>query len=147
MDCKTKLVVEFYLYAFTTLASLGILPFFRRARNLTVFRIVIVLFVLDSVLTVEAAFYANIVFIGILHVITIPAFLVLLYLDLTKQSKDSFTCFVCSTKIGAEQESETVTRVVKGIKIHAYAHTSCLEPGRKQKKAFSSLIFRRGIPE
>ena len=107
----------------------------------------IVLFVLDSVLTVEAAFYANIVFIGILHVITIPAFLSLLYLDLTKQNKDSFTCFVCSTKIGADQESETVSRVVRGIITHASAHSSCLEPGRKQKKAFSKLIFRRGIPE
>lgn len=140
------MIGELSLYAFTSAVLFLPWPFIWQARKLTILRMVILLFSWDSALTIEAAYYANIVFIGVLHVITIPAFLGLVYFDLAKQNKSLFTCFICSTQIKADEGLESVSRVVGPLETKVSVHVSCIEPGRKEKKAFSGRIFRKGIP-
>ena len=141
------MIGELPLYALTTTLSFLAWPFIWRAGELTTLRMVVLLFFWDIALTIEAAFYANIVFIGVLHVITIPALLALLYFDLLKQNKSTFTCFVCSGQIRPDEGMESVTRMIKGVKTKVSVHVSCVEPGRREKKALSGSMFRRGIPK
>ncbi len=77
---------------------------------------VILLFVLDIAMTIEAALYSDIVLIALLHVITIPVFFALIYLDLVQQHKTKFRCFICGRNILEEEKAETVRRTVGGQK-------------------------------
>ncbi|MGI0079695.1 MAG: hypothetical protein ACRECH_08725 [Nitrososphaerales archaeon] len=141
------MIEELSLYALTSAVSFLAWPFIWREGKLTTLRMVILLFFWDIALTIEAAFYANIVFIGVLHVVTIPALLGLLYFDLLKQNKTVFTCFICSRQIRPEEEMESVTRVVRALETKVSVHVSCVEVGRRERKALSGRIFKRGIPK
>lgn len=142
-----KLIDEVLVYCVSSAALLSLWPLAWKMEKLTILRMVIALFVWDSVLTIEAAYYGNILLIAILHVITIPALLSLLYFDLIKQGKSSYTCFVCSKPILAVEQMETLSRIVEGAETKFAAHTFCLDLGRKERKVISRRNFRRGIPE
>lgn len=108
---------------------------------------VVLLFCLDISLTIEGALYSDVVLIAVLHVITIPAFFALIYIDLTKQQKTDFRCFVCGRLVEESEEIETVKRVVNGEPRNVTVHSTCIDLGSKERKAFSKERFRRGIPK
>jgi hypothetical protein len=114
---------------------------------LTTLRMILLLFILDSLLTIEAAFYSDIVLIAVLHVITVPALIGLIYLDLVQQHKSYFRCFVCDKLIQANEEIESVNRTVEGKPTRVIVHTGCIDLGRKERKGISSRVFRKGIPK
>jgi hypothetical protein len=136
---------ELLVYFLSILPFFFSLPILWRARKLTILRIVILLFVFDSLLTLEAAFYGNVVFIAILHVVTIPAFLSLLYFDLLNLSKKSFTCFICSKRILPGEDVESLSRIVEGVENKFLAHSSCLS--KERRASISKLKFKNGIME
>ncbi len=105
------------------------------------------LFALDIVVTIEAAFYSNIVLIAILHVITIPAFFAVLYIDLMRQQNSEFKCFLCGRPIEQGEEITVIQRVLGGRKKNASVHKKCIDVDRKDKKSFSRNRFRNGIPK
>lgn len=107
---------------------------------------IILLFTLDMVLTIEAAFYSDIVLIAILHVITIPALFVLIYLDLIKQHNSYFRCFVCSEQIEPHEEIATIKRTEHGREIQFLVHSECIRLEAREKKSISEKVFRKGIP-
>jgi hypothetical protein len=108
---------------------------------------VFLLFVLDIALTIEAAFYSDIVLIAVLHVITIPAFFGLIYFDLVQQHRTKFRCFICSKEIEQSEENETLKRFVKGEQKEISVHSACIGLEKDQRKAFSRRSFKKGIPE
>ncbi len=114
---------------------------------ITTSKIVLLLFILDISLTIEAAFYSDIVLIAVLHVITIPAFFGLIYLDLVKQHNSDFRCFVCEKIIKDSEKIQIVKRYVDGKKKDVAVHTDCISLDQRQRKAFSKNAFRKGIPE
>ncbi len=122
-------------------------PILWKVRQLSTLRMIVLLFMLDTVLTIEAAFYANVLFIAVLHVVTIPALIVLLYLDILQQHRSSFKCFMCGKQIQTAEEIETVVRTLEGKPAHVVVHTSCIHVDRKERKGISSRVFRKGIPK
>lgn len=122
-------------------------PVLWRMRKLTILKMIILLFALDIVLTVEAALYSNIVLIAVLHIITIPALIGLIYFDLVNQHKTQFKCFVCGKLIQAVEVIETVNRTIEGKPTRVIVHTSCIHLENKEKKGISSRVFRKGIPK
>jgi hypothetical protein len=87
---------------------------------------VILLFAMDVVLTVEAALCSDIVLIAILHVFTIPALFILIYLDLVREHKSYFHCFVCGRLIESGEEIDTISRTIGGKQGNVLVHTSAL---------------------
>ena len=138
---------EQLLYLMSALFLVGPVSILLYRRNLSAFRMIVLLFVLDTVLTIEAAFYADVTLIAVLHVITIPAFIVLIYVDLVNQSNTEFKCFICERRILSDEKSETISRLEQRKPVKVLIHSKCIEPGRRTKKAISGRLFRKGIPE
>ena len=111
----------------------------------TITRSLILLFVLDTVMTLEAAEAGDIMAISLLHVFTVPALLLLLYLDVVQHHKNQFKCFLCGEEIQSDQEIKSVQRTLMGKSTDVNVHATCIAPG--QKNAISERTFRRGIPE
>jgi uncharacterized protein YlaI len=122
-------------------------PILWKKQELTTLRMIVLLFILDSVLTIEAALYSDIVLIAILHVVTVPALIGLIYLDLVQQHKSYFKCFICGKQIRADEEIETINRTLEGKPIHVIVHSECIRLERTDRKGISSWIFRKGIPK
>lgn len=141
------MVSELALYFLTTLALIGPWPLLYYARKLTIMRIVLLLFFLDTVLTIEAALYGNVVAIAVLHVITIPAFVGLIYFDLVRQARSTFRCFICGRQVTPQDEIETVTRAFLNRPAKVIVHASCVKLQDKDRKSMSSRVFRKGIPK
>ena len=104
------------LYAVTASFFAITLPVLWFTRVLTTGKMVFLLFILDIALTIEAAFYSDIVLIALLHVVTIPAFFALVYFDLVQQHKTKFRCFICGRNVQASEQIESVNRFVGGVK-------------------------------
>jgi hypothetical protein len=135
------------LYGVTTLIFAPAWPILWYLGQLTTAKNVMLLFSLDIILTIEAAFYSDIVFIAILHVFMIPAFFALIYFDLVRQHKADFSCFVCGKPVQENDEIETIKRIVQGKTRNVIVHSACIDLDRKERKAFSKRAFRKGIPE
>ena len=116
-------------------------------KRLSTLRMIVLLFVLDIVLTVEAAFYSDIVLIAVLHIITVPALIALIYFDLVQQHKSYFKCFICNKRIESGEEIETVNRTVGGKPSRVIVHTVCIKLEGRERKKLSSWIFKKGIPK
>jgi hypothetical protein len=116
-------------------------------RILSTSKIVVLLFALDISLTVEAAVYSDVVFIAVLHVITIPAFFGLIYFDLVKQHNSDFRCFICGKMVRDSEDIQIIKRYINGVKRDLMVHRECISLDQKQRKAFSKNTFRKGIPE
>jgi hypothetical protein len=115
--------------------------------SISITRMMVLLFCFDMVLTVEAGLYSNILLIALLHVITIPGFFFLIYLDLIEQHKSNFSCFICSKAIELTEISQTLNRTVNGRRKTVLAHPSCIYLGGENRKAFARSKFKSGIPE
>jgi hypothetical protein len=141
------MVDAYTLYAITGSLFAISLPIFWYLKEFTTGKMVLLLFVLDIALTIEAALYSDIVLIALLHVVTIPAFFALIYLDLVQQHKTKFQCFICGKTIQDSERSETVKRLVRGESKEINVHSSCIGLQSDQRKAFSTNSFKKGIPE
>ena len=141
------MVDAYTLYAITGSLFAISLPIFWYFEQLTTGKMVLLLFILDIALTIEAALYSDIVLIALLHVITIPAFFALIYLDLVQQHKTKFQCFICGKAIQDSEQSETVKRLVGRETKNISVHSSCIGLQSDQRKAFSKSSFKKGIPE
>jgi hypothetical protein len=115
--------------------------------RLSTSKTVIFLFAADISITIEAAFYSDIVLIAILHVFTIPAFFLLIYVDLIKQHNTEFRCFLCGKLAQPSEELTIVRRFVNGRPTNVSVHKSCIEIDRNNRKAFSKRTFKSGIPK
>ena len=135
------------MYGLTTFACLAVAPILWLFRALSIMRTVVLLFILDSILTLEAAFYSDVVSIAILHIVTVPAFIGLIYLDLLSHHKREFSCFLCARQISGEEEIQSVTRNVDGKQVAINVHATCLVSSEKERRAISERTFRRGIPK
>ena len=141
------MVSELVLYALTSLSFAMSLPIVWYVGKLTIGKMVFLLFILDITLTIEAAFYSDIVLIAILHVITIPAFFALIYLDLVQQHKTIYKCFICGKMIQESEASDVVKRLLNGQQKEINVHAACIGLERHQRKSFSKNSFKKGIPE
>lgn len=106
-----------------------------------------ILFALDVVVAIEAAFYSNIVLIAVLHVITIPSFFALIYVDLVRQQNSEFRCFLCGKLIEQGEEITVIGRHAKGRKKKVSVHQKCVIIDQKDRKSFSKGKFKNGIPK
>lgn len=134
-------------YTLTTLVFMLPWPILWKKNKLRTLNMVVLLFALDIALTIEAAFYSNIVLIAILHVITIPALIGLIYLDIVREHKSYFRCFVCGKLIAPEEEIENINRTIDGKPRHVLVHSSCIQLESKDRKKISRRVFRQGIPK
>lgn len=142
------MIDAYSLYAFTSLLFAVSLPALWYVKKLTTGKMVLLLFILDITLTIEAAFYSDIVLIAVLHVVTIPAFFALIYLDLVQQHKTKFRCFICGKPIQDSDQSDTVRRLAGSTeKREITVHSSCIGLENHQRKAFPRNSFKNGIPE
>jgi hypothetical protein len=141
------MIEEYILFAITSSFFAISLPALWYLKKLTLGKMVILLFMLDITMTIEAALYSDIVLIALLHVVTIPAFFALIYLDLVQQHKTKYCCFICGRNILEEEKAEMVRRTVGGQKKEINVHASCIDLEGHQRKAFSSKSFKKGIPE
>jgi hypothetical protein len=135
---------EILILALTAGSSLIVLLLLRFYRNLTTLRIVILLFFLDLVMTVEAALYSDVVAIAVLHVITIPAFFALIYFDLVKQHRTYTRCFICGGKLAAQVDTVTVTRKIEGQTTELSVHKKCVSVDDRERKALSQGLSKKG---
>ncbi len=115
--------------------------------KLSIGKMIMLLFVFDIVLTIEAGIESNVVEIYVLHVITIPAFFGLIYLDILAEQKAHFSCFICGKAIAASEPSESVKKLVDGRYTAVLVHVACIELDNKHRKTFSGRLFRKGIPQ
>ena len=141
------MIAEVILYAITIAAFAVATPILWRLHRLNTLRLCLLLFIVDITLTIEAAFYSDIVLIAVLHVITIPAFFGLIYVDLVKQHRTYFTCFVCGKVVKEDDELSTVSRYVNGASRKVNVHAACIDLDNRHRKSFSKSRFRNGIPE
>ncbi len=141
------MVSESVLYAFTLLVTSLTWPLLWSSKSLTTLRVIILIFVLDTVLTIEAAFYSDVVVIAVLHIITIPIFFGLIYFDLIKQHRSDFRCFICGRRIETEEPFHSVQRSVDGKLSGVMVHESCIRLDQKDRKKISRWIFKKGIPK
>jgi hypothetical protein len=135
------------LYAITTCLFAPVVPTLWYFRAFTTAKLVIFLFSLDIALTIEAAFYSDIVFIALLHVVVIPALFGLLYVDLVRQHNTDFRCFVCGQSIQDKDNLRVIKRVVDGEEQNVIVHSACIDLNDRQRKAFSENVFKKGIPK
>jgi hypothetical protein len=110
-------------------------------------KMIVLLFIFDMVLTIEAGINSNVLLIALLHVITIPVFFGLIYFDILEEHKTKFSCFICGKPVGESESSETVKRLVSGRHRSVLVHAACIGLENKDRKAFSRRAFRKGIPE
>ena len=141
------MIDAYTLYAMTSTLFVVSLPILWYFEKLSTGKMVLLLFVLDVSLTIEAALYSDIVLIAVLHVITIPAFFGLIYLDLVQQHKTKFQCFICGKIIQDSEQTDTLKRFVDGNKKEINVHSACIGLQKDERKAFSKNSFKEGIPE
>jgi len=141
------MIDAYTLYAVTSSLFVVSLPILWYFKKLSTGKMVLLLFVLDISLTIEAALYSDIVLIAVLHVITIPAFFGLIYLDLVQQHKTKFQCFICGKIIQDSEQTDTLKRFVDGNKKEINVHSACIGLQKDERKAFSKNSFKEGIPE
>lgn len=108
---------------------------------------ILLLFVFDIVLTLEAALESNVIEVYVLHVVTIPGFFGLIYMDIMAEHKTNFSCFICGKSIATSEPTESVKKMFGGRYRAFLVHSACIGLDHNQRKAFSSRIFRKGIPE
>ena len=108
---------------------------------------IILLFFFDVALTVEAGLFSNLELIALLHMITIPTFFALIYLDVMTQHTSEFTCFVCGSVVARDEPTEMVKRIVNGRRRNVLVHERCVKLQGSERKAFRSKLFKKGIPE
>jgi len=113
-------------------------------RAFTIFRLVVILFALDTVLTIEAAYYSDVLSIAFLHIVTIPAFFALIYFDLVRNHRNEFRCFLCGNEIELGDEVVSIKRTLNRRRVNANVHASCVGASHN---AISEREFRRGIPK
>jgi len=141
------MIDEWSLYALTSSLFVLSLVTVWLLKRLTTGKAVTILFVFDIALTIEAAFYADVVMIALLHVITIPAFFALIYFDLIQQHKTKFRCFICGRIILESEKMETLKRFTGGEKKEINVHAACIGLESHERKRFSTGSFKKGIPE
>ena len=107
----------------------------------------ILLFIFDITMTVEAGLNSDVLMIALLHVVTIPGFFCLIYMDLMDQHRSSFTCFVCEKGISQSEQTENLKRMVNGRYRSVLVHKGCVTVSRNDRKVFARSRFRNGIPE
>ncbi|MHB8567648.1 MAG: hypothetical protein ACYC7D_00975 [Nitrososphaerales archaeon] len=132
------------LYAFTTLLFAASIPLLYFTQAFTILRLVLILFILDILLTLEAAYVSDVISIAFLHIITIPAFFALIYFDLLRHHRSEFRCFLCEKEIEVGEQVESVKKMVNRRNASVNVHASCLE---QRPKSISERGFRRGIPK
>ena len=108
---------------------------------------IVLLIFFDIVLTIEAGIVSNIALIALLHMVTIPAFFALIYLDVMAQHKSEFTCFICVVAAANDEPTEMVKRMVNGRRRSVLVHERCVTLQDSERKAFRSRLFKKGIPE
>ncbi|MGH2639895.1 MAG: hypothetical protein ACRDF4_11560 [Rhabdochlamydiaceae bacterium] len=135
------------LYAITTIAFAIPWPTLWYFNSLSTVKMVVLLFCFDIVLTIEAALYSDVILIAVLHVITVPAFFGLIYFDLMQEQKKTFRCFVCGKNIEEDEDVDTVRRSLEGRRKNVLVHSSCVNLGGNDRKAFSEKLFKKGIPK
>ncbi len=106
---------------------------------------IVLLFFFDLTLTIEAGINSNVLLIALLHVITIPVFFALIYIDLVEENKIKFSCFVCGKAI-AESEAIHTLRRSSGRQRTVLVHNACIDLQTRDRKGFSRGRFRSGIP-
>ncbi len=141
------MIDAYTLYAVTCLLFAIPLLMLWYLKELSIGKMVILLFILDIGLTIEAALYSEIILIAVLHVITIPAFFALIYLDLIQQHKTKFRCFICGKDIRESEKADIVKRLVDGEKKEISVHAACIGLEGHQRKTFPGNSFKKGIPE
>lgn len=117
------------------------------ATDLSIAKMILLLFAFDMALTIEAGFDSNVTLIALLHVITIPAFFALIYADIMNQHRSEFTCFVCGVAVAQGEPTETVKRIIGGRRRSVLVHEHCVKLDSSERKAFRGRLFRKGIPE
>lgn len=115
--------------------------------KLSMGKMIVLLFCFDMILTIEAGINSNVLFIALLHVVTIPVFFALIYLDVVEEQKTRFSCFICGKAILPTETTETVKKLVNGRHRGVLVHAACIDLQNKDRKAFSSRQFKKGIPE
>jgi len=147
VDCRKKptLLQPILLYLLTTIVFLLVIPILFFTHRFSITRSLILLFILDSVLTVEVADNGDIISLAALHFVTVPAFLLLVFLDVVQHHRNQFTCFLCGKDIGFEGEIVSVNRILLGKATSVNVHPFCIDPG--ERNALSERKFRRGIPK
>jgi hypothetical protein len=141
------LIEESLLYSVTAAIFAACWLFFWYFHRISTSKTVVVLFAADISITIEAALYSDIVLIAILHVITIPAFFLLIYVDLIKQHNTEFRCFLCGKLAQPSEELTAIRRFVNGRPTNVTVHKSCIDLDRNNRKAFSKNKFKSGIPK
>jgi hypothetical protein len=110
-------------------------------------KMIVLLFCFDIVLTIEAGLNSNVLLIYLLHVVTIPVFFGLIYVDIVHENKAKFSCFICGKALDQSAVTEPVKRFVDGRHKTVLVHVACIDLHNKDRKSFSSRKFRKGIPE
>lgn len=134
-----------YVLTATCLAIVWLIIWF--ASSLSIGKMIVLLFVFDMALTIEAGIASNVELIALLHMITMPAFFSLIYLDVVGQHRSKFACFICGTDITHDEPNETVKGVINGRWGNVLVHENCVQLKDSERKAFHHKLFRKGIPE
>lgn len=135
------------IYSITTIVFVLPWIYLWISGTLSTAKMTVLLFVYDLVLTIEAGINSNVLLIALLHVITIPVFFGLIYLDLLEENKRNFSCFVCGKPIQSTEIARTAKRFMNGRYRNVLVHAACIDLQHKDRKTFSRRIFRSGIPK
>ncbi len=135
------------VYLITTVAFAILWIFLWFESSISITKMTLSLFSFDMVMTAEAGLYSNILLIALLHVITLPAFFSLIYLDLIGQHKSTYSCFICGKGIYTSELTRTLSRTVNGRHRSVLAHAGCVYLESENRKAFARSRFRKGIPQ
>jgi hypothetical protein len=138
---------EVLILSATATVSASVVPLLWWLRMFSILRMVILLFVADIAMTVEAALYSDLLLIALLHVFTIPCFFALIYFDLVKEHRTYASCFICGKKITEEDEITTLQRNTGSEPRSLQVHKSCVRLEGKERKTLSEKLFKKGIPE
>lgn len=134
------------LYSITTASFVIPWLYLWVSGTLSTAKMIVLLFFFDLVLTIEAGINSNVLFIALLHVITIPVFFGLVYADLVEENRTKFSCFVCGKVIAESDAIHILRRSVSGRQKNVLVHAVCIDLQNKDRKGFSRRRFRYGIP-
>ena len=134
------------LYSITTVSFIVPWLYLWVSGSLSTGKMIILLFFYDLILTIEAGINSNVLFIALLHVVTIPVFFGLIYVDLVAENRANFSCFVCGKVIAGTDVVQTVKRSLNGRHKNVLVHAACIDLQNKDRKTFSRRRFRSGIP-
>jgi hypothetical protein len=138
---------EVTIYSITTISFVAPWLLLWFSGTLSTGKMIILLFCFDMVLTIEAGLNSDVLLIYLLHVITIPVFFGLIYIDIVEENKTKFSCFICGKAISQLDPSETVKRTMNGRLRNVLVHQTCIDLQGQDRKSFSRSKFRKGIPE